>query len=151
MLHEFYFPFWYLQDLILIIFALAPVITMLLRNKWLSQGALLGLCALSCAGASLSWLNTSSILLFYIGGYLAVYKSSLIEKKWDKSLSFAAFVILAICCVIRYIGIPVLKEVCTYASPLLVWKVTDLIEFIKPIQDEACVVTLFGILRTAFV
>lgn len=122
--NKYYFHFWYLQDLI-VLMLLTPLFTLILRNKVLSIISISAVAICNMFSLDLIVVNSSSILFFLVGGALAIYIRDFWEVRGENGVLFAfAFLIL---CSIRFIGLPILSNICYYLSPIVFWKLSDLL------------------------
>ena len=64
--HEFYFSFWFMQELI-VLTALSPVLVILLRKRYTAYITVIILFALAMLGTNTPLCQTSSVLLFTLG------------------------------------------------------------------------------------
>lgn len=123
LLNEFYFPFWYLQDLI-VLMILAPLFVLIVRNKVLLAITFVVMVVCNVMSIDLIIINSSSALFFLLGGTVAIYG----REYWEQRSKYACFYLMffIIICVIRLIGIPVISNLCYYLSPIVLWKLFDL-------------------------
>lgn len=102
-LHKFYLPFWFMQDLIV-------------------------LTVLSMLGINTPVCQTSSILLFTIGGALSAYHREYWEKPNGSHFETAFYIILfLILAVIKWLSIPFFYTIYIVLSPILFWKSCELL------------------------
>ncbi len=127
--HKYYFIFWYMQDLVVITFILTPLILLLLKNKVTAFISVFSLLLISLFNLNLPFLHTSSVMYFLVGGCLAVYFREWFEYRSSVKVSAICFLIFIICCVIRFVGIAILEQIVLYASPILLWKSFDFLNF----------------------
>lgn len=78
-LHKYYYSFWFMQDLI-VLTVIFPIILLLLRNRWTSYAAFIGLIVLSFLNIDLRVCETTSLILYLLGGILAVYHRDFWEQ-----------------------------------------------------------------------
>ena len=126
-LHQYYIVFWFMQDLI-VVTALSPVLIRLLRNRYLTYAAILTLLVLAVLEINPPVCQTTSILLFIIGGALAVYH----REYWEafNGNYFQAGIYLVLFLVFgafRWLSLPVLSKISVIVSPILFWKSCDLL------------------------
>ena len=126
-LHKFYFPFWFMQELILLT-ALSPVLVLFLRNRYVTYVGIIVLAILSMLGINTPVCQTSSILLFTIGGALSVYHREYWEKPNKNHFETALYIILfLILAVIKWLSIPFFYTIYIVLSPILFWKSCELL------------------------
>lgn len=87
--HAYYFPFWYLQNLILLT-ALTPLFLYILRKKKLVELIIILFVVLNFFDFSIPLLQLSSILFFLLGSYFSVYHKNVFEKRYTKKEGFIA-------------------------------------------------------------
>lgn len=120
-LHEYYYSFWFMQDLI-VLTAISPIILLLLRNRWMSYVAVAGLMLLHALGIN----KISSLMLFLIGGILAVYHRDFFENPSKNKYETVAWCLLfVICSVIRFLDLPHTYLVMQILCPIIFWKALD--------------------------
>lgn len=135
-LHQYYIVFWFMQDLI-VVTALSPVLKRLLRNRYLTCAAILILLILSVRNISAPVCQTSSLLLFLMGGALSVY----CRQYWETfngndcatGIYLALFLIFA---AFRWFSLPVLSTISVIVSPILFWKTCDLLTLLHVFDHE---------------
>lgn len=126
-MHKFYFPFWYMKDLIIISFLLGPILAFFLRKKILSILFLIMMVILSLFRINLVFVKPTSILYFSLGAVLAIYYRSWFEHLENIYISIIYIVLLLICIIILYFEVPVASEICLYISPIFLCKAGDII------------------------
>ena len=126
-LHKFYFPFWFMQDLI-VLTVFSPVLVMVLRNKYTTYVAIAVLLILSLLGINTPVCQTNSILLFTLGGALSVYHREYWENPNGSHFETACYIALFFGgAVIRWLAIPYLSTIILVLSPILFWKSCELL------------------------
>lgn len=137
-LQKYYYSFWFMKDLIAIT-AISPLILLLLRNRRLSCGAAVGLFTLCLSGINLYICQTTSLLLFLIGGIFAVYHRDFWEQpnrnKCETALWCLLFVIFA---AVKWLNVPYSATVFSLVSPILFWKAVDFLNILKVFDREPC-------------
>lgn len=127
-LHKYYYSFWFMQDLI-VLTAISPIILLVLRNRWLSYGVLLGLVAAAVLGVDIRLCQTLSLTLFLLGGILAVYHRDFWEKpnrnKYEAILWAVLFLIGG---VIRMLRIRYFLVISQITAPICFWKMLDCLD-----------------------
>lgn len=121
-LHSFYFPFWYLKDLI-VLFALSPVIFFVIKKKAIAIVSIFIIGGISILEIKLPIFQTESLLFFLIGGYLSVYQRGWFERINSGRGGYTF--LWVICSVIRYFGDGTIVKMIFIISPILMWKALD--------------------------
>ena len=135
-LHKFYFPFWFMQDLI-VLTAFSPVLVLFLRNRYVTYVGIIVLTILSMLGINAPVCQTSSILLFTIGGALSVYHREYWKKPNKNHFETALYIILfLILAVIKWLSIPYFSTIYSVLSPILFWKSCELLEGLNLFDHE---------------
>lgn len=132
LVHEYYFPLWYLKDLIILI-CLARVIANILKSKTISNIVVSILGIFVIFEIKFMYLNISSIYFYFIGCYFAIYMREFFEKKKCKNTILRAAIIFFILAFIRIaLDIEILVKLSYIISPIVAWILMDLIvEYIK--------------------
>ena len=127
-LYEYYFPFWYLHDLI-ILSLLSPVMVLILRkqNRIILLLCLIGFAALF---SNRYIVKTDSLFFFLLGGHISCYQKEQFEKR--SSLAVICVLIVMISVIIRYVETPYLSRIMLLISPLALWKAFDLFSIPSP-------------------
>ena len=133
LLHEYYFTFWYMQDLIVLSFVFVWLLALCFRFKALIWLELAGAVIMTITGYIFPFMcGSSSLLSFSIGAVLAVYARKFFEMRYSRKLIGICFVLFVVCCVIRYIDVPKISGILTCTiCPLLLWVIADLINIKK--------------------
>lgn len=135
-LHKFYFPFWFMQDLI-VVTAISPVLVVLLRNRYMSYTAIVIMLVLFMFGINIPLCKISSLLFFMMGGVLSVYHRDYWEKPNRNHLeTILCMVLFLICAVIKWLEIPYLSAIVLVPFPILFWKICDLLGQINVFDHE---------------
>lgn len=135
-LHKFYLTFWFMHDLI-VLTIFSPVLMVLLRNEYVTYVAIAILFILSMLGINTPVCQTSSILLFMMGGALSVYHREYWEKTNRNHFETACYIALfLIGAVVKWISIPYLSTFFTVISPILFWKSCELLGQMKVFDHE---------------
>lgn len=135
-LHKYYYSFWFMQDLI-VITAISPLILLLLRNRRLSCGVAVGLFSLCLFGIKLYVCQTTSLLLFLIGGIFAVYHRDFWEQPNRSKYETAVWCLLfVICSAVRWLNLPYIYTITLIASPIVFWKALDFLNAFKVYDRE---------------
>lgn len=127
-LHKYYFPFWYLQDLI-ILTALSPLLLMLLKRRLASIALISVLFLVNMASIDLVIVRTPSLMFFMLGAYISIYARDVFEN--DKSNAIVYLLSFALAGIVRYYHIPVANQIGFFASPILLWRGIDLLIPVK--------------------
>ena len=135
-LHGFYFPYWFMQDLI-VLTVFSPVLVKLLRNRYMTYGATVVLFIFAMLGINTPVCQTNSILLFVIGGTLSVYHREYWEKT-NSSFRETVFYILLflILAAMKWLEIPYVSTIFSTVSPILFWKGCDLLRLMNVFEHE---------------
>ena len=135
-LHKYYLPFWFMQDLI-VLTAFSTILVLLLRNKYVTYVTITILLILSIFGINTPVCQTSSILLFMMGGALSVYHREYWENPNSNRFETAFYILLfLIGAVIRWLSIPYLSTFFVVLSPILFWKSFELLGQMKVFDYE---------------
>ena len=135
-LHKFYLPYWFMADLI-VLTVLSPVLVVLLRNKYVTYVTIAILLILSMLEINISVCQTSSILLFLMGGALSVYHREYWENPNRNHFETACYIALFIIgAAIRWLSIPYLSTVFVALSPIFFWKSCELLGEMKAFDHE---------------
>lgn len=121
-LHKYYYTFWYLKDLI-VMTAFSPLLVPALRHKWSAALVWAAVLAVNFLPVNLRVVQSPSLVSFYLGAYLAVYHRDLFEQTGRADKRFV--LLFAVFCVVRWLNLPVLADVCLWFSPLMLWKFLD--------------------------
>lgn len=129
-LHEYYFPFWYLQNLIALV-VITPVLLYILKRKrslelflLLSAGAVL-------ADLPLKIIRPVALFFFVLGAYLAIYARKSFEMKNRQSVIIIAAIFLGIRCITYFLGIQFLNSATLLLSPMCLCVMADAISDYK--------------------
>ncbi len=123
-LYKYYFPFWYLYNLI-ILTALAPLLLFVLRNRIASCICLGATAVIAYFQIPLYIIKSAPLFYFVLGAVLAVYGRELFEKR--SKLNPIAYAVLFVgFCIVRFFGVPVISRLFLLASPFVMWKAGDL-------------------------
>lgn len=126
-LHEFYFPFWFMEELI-VLTAFSPILAILLRNRHMSYVAIIILLVLSMLGLNTPFCQTNSALLFALGGTLSVYHRGYWENPNHNNFETAFYIVLFfICAAIKWLSIPFSYTIYIVVAPILFWKSCELL------------------------
>lgn len=135
-LHKFYFPYWFMADLI-VLTVFSPVLVLLLRNKYVTYVTITILLILSMLGIDTPVCQTSSILLFMMGGALSVYHREYWENPNSNRIETAVYILLfLICAVLKWISIPYFSTIYIVVAPILFWKSCELLGEMKAFDHE---------------
>ena len=136
LLHEFYIPFWFMQDLI-VLTALSPVLVILLRKRYTAYITVIILFVLTMLGINTPLCQTSSILLFTLGGTLSAYNREYWEKPNSSHFETAMYILLfLICAVLKWLSIPFISIVYSIVTPILFWKSCELLGYWNVFDHE---------------
>ena len=117
-LYRYYYPFWYMAELI-ILTALAPLILIIIRKKYLCAISFSVVIVAVFANWNFTYLKASSVLFFVIGATLAIYKKDFWEKSnYNKIFWSILFIVM---CIARWWKIPVVNEIFYCISPIVLW------------------------------
>lgn len=135
-LHKFYFPFWFMKDLI-VLTAFSPVLVRVLRNRPMTYITITILLILSMFGINAPVCQTTSILFFIIGGALSVYHREFWENPNSNHLETAFYIALfLIDAAIRWLSIPYFSTIALVLSPILFWKSCELLGLMNVFDHE---------------
>lgn len=123
-LHDYYFTFWYLQDLI-ILTALSLLLLMVLKNRCVCIALMLVLFLTNLVSIDLIIVRTSSLMFFMLGAYISIYARDYFET--DKSNAIVYLFGFMLVGIVRYYHIPMAEQIGFFASPILLWKGIDLL------------------------
>ena len=123
-LHDYYFTFWYLQDLI-ILTALSPLLLMVLKNRCVCIALMLVLFLTNLFSIDLIIVRTSSLIFFMLGAYISIYARDYFET--DKSNAIVYLFGFMFVGIVRYYRIPMAEQIGFFVSPILLWKGIDLL------------------------
>lgn len=135
-LHEYYFPSWFMQDLI-VLTVFSPVLVILLRKQYLTYVTIAILLVLSLLYINTPVCQTSSLLLFVVGGALSVYHKEYWEspnRSQRETLVYIALFIIG--AAVRWLSVPFLSTFFVAVSPILFWKSCDLLGTMKVFDHE---------------
>ena len=125
--HKFYFPFWFMKDLI-VLTALSSVLVKLLRNRYMTYITIIILLVMSMLGINTPVCQTTSLLFFTLGGVLSVYHREYWEHPNNSHLETAFYIILfLVAAAIRWLSIPFFSMIALVLSPILFWKSCELL------------------------
>lgn len=125
--HEFYFPFWFMQNLI-VLTALSPVLVILLRKRYTAYITIIILMILAMLDINTLLCQTSSALSFILGGTLSVYHREYWEKQNSNHFETAMYIVLfLICAVFKWLSIPFIPTIYSVVTPILFWKSCELL------------------------
>lgn len=134
--HEFYFPFWFMQELI-VLTALSPVLVILLRKRYTAYVTVIILMIITMLDINTPLCQTSSVLLFILGGTLSVYHREYWEKLNGNHFETAIYIVLfLICAVLKWLSIPFISTIYIIVSPILFWKSCELLGQWKVFDHE---------------
>ena len=126
-LSKFYFPFWFMQDLI-VLTALSPVLAILLRKRYTVYVTVIILMIITMLDINTPLCQTSSVLLFTLGGTLSVYHREYWEKQNSNHFETAMYIVLfLICAVFKWLSIPFIPTIYSVVTPILFWKSCELL------------------------
>lgn len=132
LLHEYYFPFWYLKELIIII-CLTQVMGVILKNKKISIITLIILASIGIFNINLIILKSYSVYFFFLGAFMATYMKNYFEQKKSIKKSLILMIIFIVLTSIRVLSNnKLLVEISYLISPVILWIAVDF--FIDKIQ-----------------
>ena len=135
-LHKFYFPFWFMQDLI-VLTAFSPVLVVLFRKRYTAYVTIIILFILAMLGINTPLCQTNSILLFTLGGALSVYHREYWENPNSNHFETALYIALfLVCAVIKWLSIPFFSTIYIVVSPILFWKSCELLGQLNVFDHE---------------
>lgn len=133
LLHEYYFPFWYLHDLIVLV-CLSPIFLKILKIRHLA------ICVLTIAGimcciefpaykenVQVYLFRFTSIFFFLLGGFIGCYCREWFEDMTRCNDCYIAVGVLSVSVIVRYVGIPVVESAILLITPLAMWRAANLI------------------------
>lgn len=124
--HKFYFPFWFMQDLI-VLTAFSPVLVVLLRKRYTTYVTIIILFILAMFCINTPLCQTNSILLFTLGGALSVYHREYWENPNSNHFETVLYIVLfLVCAIIKWLSIPFFNTIYIVVSPILFWKSCEL-------------------------
>lgn len=121
LLHEAYFPLWYIATLIICVL-LTPLIWFLEKNIYVGVACLS--CVAVCGVFHIDFpeLETRFLFCFMIGAFLSMHFENFVESKYSLKLKITAFLIFISFVVIRSWGdTGIWSTVILYISPILIW------------------------------
>lgn len=123
-LYKYYFPFWYLYNLI-ILTALAPLLLLILRNRITSCICLGATAVIAYVQVPLYTVKPAPLFYFALGAVLAVYGRDFFEKQ--SKLNPIAYAVLFVgFCIVRFFDVPYISRAFLLLSPFVLWKSADL-------------------------
>lgn len=125
-LYNYYFPFWYLKDLI-VLFLFSPIILFVVKKKTIAIISVCITAVLSLLEVSCPIFQVNAFLFFLIGGLLSFHYREWFERINERAEVYALFLI--ICSIIRYFYDNSLAEILFIISPVLMWKTADILLF----------------------
>ena len=135
-LHKFYFPFWFMQDLI-VLNVFSPVLVKVFRNRYITYFIMIALFAMFLFGIDMPLCQTSSILLYMMGGTLSVYHREYWEKPNRSHRETAGYMVLfLVLAVMKWLEIPFCSTIFAVFSPILFWKSCELLGQMKVFDHE---------------
>lgn len=135
-LHEFYFPYWFMQDLI-VLTVMSPVLVMLLRKRCIAYVTIGILFMLSMRGINTPVFQMNSLLSFFMGGTLSVYHREYWETTNRHHFETVCYMgLFCICAVLKWFSIPYFYTIYIVAAPILFWKCCDCLEQIHIFDHE---------------
>lgn len=135
-LPKYYFPFWFMQDLI-VLTAISPVLVVLLRKRYMSYVTIAVLLVLYMFDINTPLFKVSSLMFFVIGGVLSVYHREYWENSNNNHLETACYTVMfLVCAVIKWLEIPYLSVVALVPFPILFWKICDLLGQVNVFEHE---------------
>lgn len=135
-LHKFYFPFWFMQDLI-VLTAFSPILVVLLRKRYTAYVTIIILFILAMLGINTPLCQTNSILLFTLGGALSVYHREYWENPNSNHFETALYIALfLVCAIIKWLAIPFFNTIYIVVSPILFWKSCELLGQLNVFDHE---------------
>ncbi|QIZ05651.1 acyltransferase [Priestia megaterium] len=123
--HAYYFPFWYLQDLI-VLMALSPLFLLVLKRKQFSLLVLTIMAVAHLFNTPLMIIHTASLFFFYLGSSLAVYYRDWFEKRKGRNYSFVCLMVLILLIELRLQNYRIISDIAYLLSPLAMWNMFDL-------------------------
>lgn len=133
LLHEYYFPFWYLHDLIVLV-CLSPIFLKILKNRHLT------ICVLTIAGimcciefpaykeyVQVYLFRFTSIFFFLLGGFISCYCREWFEDVKIHVDCYIALGVMFVSIIARYFRIPVIGATILLITPLALWRAANLV------------------------
>lgn len=135
-LSKYNFPYWFMRDLIMIT-VLSPILALLLKKKIVAGITWIILLNLTLFNINVLFFQTSSLLLYFMGGILSVYFRELWETQSSGKipiiLNFVLFILLAIS---KWIDIPHIYTLYVVVAPILFWKICDVLTIFHLLDHE---------------
>lgn len=135
-LHKYYYSFWFMQDVI-VLTIISPIILLFLRNRWFSYTVAAGLMITSLFNINFWVCQSSSLLLFLIGGILAVYHRDFWEQanqnKYETVLWLLLFLLYS---VVKWLSLPYISTIALMLSPIFFWKLLDFLDIFGVYDHE---------------
>lgn len=133
LIHKYYFPFWYLHDLIVLV-CLSPIFLKILKNRYLA------ICVLTIAGimcciefpaykenVQVYLFRCTSLFFFLLGGFISSYCREWFEDVKIHVDCYIAVGVLTVSIIFRYFRIPVIGTAILLITPLAMWRAANLI------------------------
>lgn len=135
-LSKYNFPYWFMRDLIMIT-VFSPILALLLKNKIVAGTTWIILLILTLLNMNVPFFQTSSLLLFFMGGILSVY----FREFWETQSSgikqimlySVLFILLVVC---KWIDIPHIYTLYVVVAPILFWKICDVLTVFRMLDHE---------------
>lgn len=123
--HEYYFPFWYLKELIIII-SLAQIIGFILSNKNSSILTLIILTMIYIFNTNITFLYSYSLYFFFLGAFIATYGKEFFENKQKLKVSVFLICIFILLSIVRILSSNhLLVQLAYIISPMILWGAVD--------------------------
>lgn len=117
--------------------ALSPVLVILLRKRYIAYVTAIILMIMAMLDINTPLCQTSSVLLFTLGGTLSVYHREYWEKPNGNHFETEIYIILfLICAVLKWLLIPFFTTIYIVVVPILFWKSCGLMGQWKVFDDE---------------
>ena len=129
-LYDYYFPFWFLHDLIILTLC-TPFLVRVLRNKMCNIVLLLVVAMVYVLAPEnihfweVYIFKAQSLLFFWLGASLSVYGRKNFERPYTKGKSLVSCILLFLLMMIRGTSIPMVSKLSLIIEPLLYWRAFD--------------------------
>ena len=135
-LNRYNLPYWFMRDLIIITF-LSPLLSFFLKKKIVAAITWIILMILTTLNLNIPFLQTSSLMLFTMGGILSVYFKEFWEtQNSDMKCIVIYSVLFILLCVCKWIDIPYISTLYVIAAPILFWKICDVLVIFHLLDHE---------------
>ena len=133
---KYNYPYWFMSDLI-IITILSPLLSFFLKKKIIAVITWIILMILTILNLNIPFFQTSSVMLFFMGGILSAYFKEFWETQNSDMKCIVIYTVLFILlCVCKWIDIPYISTLYVIAAPILFWKICDVLVIFHLFDNE---------------